>query len=209
MGTITSLETLLFAGLAGGFGLTILYLLVNPLTMWLTLATFVGYAVIYTVLLKPLTPQNIVIGGASGAMPPVLGWAAVTGEVASDALLLFLIIFAWTPPHFWALALYRKNEYAKAGVPMLPVTHGDRFTRLHVLFYTVILVAVTALPFASRMSGLIYLASAVVLGALFLQYAIRIYVDYSDELAKKTFRYSIVYLSLLFAALLLDHYVGV
>ena len=154
----------MFAGVVGGFGLTILYLLVNPLTMWLTLATFVGYAVIYTVLLKPLTPQNIVIGGASGAMPPVLGWAAVTGEVASDALLLFLIIFAWTPPHFWALALYRKNEYAKAGVPMLPVTHGDRFTRLHVLFYTVILVAVTALPFASRLSGLIYLASAVVLG---------------------------------------------
>ncbi|MGH8759179.1 MAG: heme o synthase, partial [Burkholderiales bacterium] len=164
MGTITSLETLLFAGVVGGFGLTLLYLQVNPLTMWLTLATFVGYAVIYTVLLKPLTPQNIVIGGASGAMPPVLGWAAVTGEVAADALLLFLIIFAWTPPHFWALALYRKDEYAKAGVPMLPVTHGDRFTRLHVLFYTVILVAVTALPFASRMSGLIYLASAVVLG---------------------------------------------
>jgi protoheme IX farnesyltransferase len=142
-------------------------------------------------------------------MPPVLGWAAVTGEIASDALLLFLIIFAWTPPHFWALALYRKNEYAKAGVPMLPVTHGDRFTRLHVLFYTVILVAVTALPFASRMSGLIYLASAVVLGVLFLIYAIRINVAYSDELAKKTFRYSIVYLSLLFAALLVDHYVGV
>ncbi|MGQ0579607.1 MAG: heme o synthase [Betaproteobacteria bacterium] len=206
MGTITPLETLLFAGVVGGFGLTLLYLQVNPLTMWLTLATFVGYAVIYTVLLKPLTPQNIVIGGASGAMPPVLGWAAVTGEVAADALLLFLIIFAWTPPHFWALALYRKNEYAKAGVPMLPVTHGDRFTRLHVLFYTVILVTVTALPFASRMSGLIYLASAVVLGALFLIYAIRIYVDYSDELAKKTFRYSIVYLSLLFAALLVDHY---
>ncbi|MGH8731186.1 MAG: heme o synthase, partial [Burkholderiales bacterium] len=206
MGTITSLETLLFAGVVGGFGLTLLYLQVNPLTMWLTLATFVGYAVIYTVLLKPLTPQNIVIGGASGAMPPVLGWAAVTGEVAADALLLFLIIFAWTPPHFWALALYRKDEYAKAGVPMLPVTHGDRFTRLHVLFYTVILVAVTALPFASRMSGLIYLVSAVVLDALFLIYAIRIYVDYSDELAKKTFRYSIVYLSLLFAALLVDHY---
>jgi heme o synthase len=206
MGAIGSLETLLFAGVVGGFGLTILYLLVNPLTMWLTLATFVGYAVVYTVLLKPLTPQNIVIGGASGAMPPVLGWAAVTGEVASDALLLFLIIFAWTPPHFWALALYRKNEYAKAGVPMLPVTHGDRFTRLYVLFYTVILVAVTALPFASRLSGLIYLASAVVLGALFLIYAIRLCVAYSDELAKKTFRYSIVYLSLLFAALLLDHY---
>ena len=208
-GELTSAQTLAFAGVIGGIGLWTLYAFVNPLTMWLTFATFIGYAVIYTVVLKPMTPQNIVIGGASGAMPPVLGWAAVTGEVASDALLLFLIIFAWTPPHFWALALYRKNEYAKAGVPMLPVTHGDRFTRLHVLFYTVILVAVTALPFASRMSGLIYLASAVALGALFLIYAIRIFVAYSDELAKKTFRYSIVYLSLLFAALLVDHYLRV
>ena len=206
MGTITSQETLLFSGAVGGIGLTLLYVLVNPLTMWLTLATFVGYAVIYTVLLKPLTPQNIVIGGASGAMPPVLGWAAVTGGISHDALLLFLIIFAWTPPHFWALALYRKNEYAKAGVPMLPVTHGDRFTRLHVLFYTVILVAVTALPFATRMSGLFYLAAAAGLGGLFLIYAVRICVAYSDELAKKTFRYSIIYLSLLFAALLVDHY---
>ena len=206
MGTITSQETLLFSGAVGGIGLTLLYVLVNPLTMWLTLATFVGYAVIYTVLLKPLTPQNIVIGGASGAMPPVLGWAAVTGGISHDALLLFLIIFAWTPPHFWALALYRKNEYAKAGVPMLPVTHGDRFTRLHVLFYTVILVAVTALPFATRMSGLFYLAAAAGLGGLFLIYAVRICLAYSDELAKKTFRYSIIYLSLLFAALLVDHY---
>ena len=206
MGTITSQETLLFSGAVGGIGLTLLYVLVNPLTMWLTLATFVGYAVIYTVLLKPLTPQNIVIGGASGAMPPVLGWAAVTGGISHDALLLFLIIFAWTPPHFWALALYRKNEYAKAGVPMLPVTHGDRFTRLHVLFYTMILVAVTALPFATRMSGLFYLAAAVGLGGLFLIYAVRICLAYSDELAKKTFRYSIIYLSLLFAALLVDHY---
>jgi protoheme IX farnesyltransferase len=207
MGTISSPETLSFAGLVGGTGLAILYVLVNPLTMWLTLATFVGYAVIYTVLLKPLTPQNIVIGGASGAMPPVLGWAAVTGGISHDALLLFLIIFAWTPPHFWALALYRKNEYAKAGVPMLPVTHGDRFTRLHVLLYTVILVAATMLPFATRMSGMIYLASAVALGALFLSYAIRICTSYSDALARQTFRYSILYLSLLFAALLVDHYV--
>ena len=206
MGTITSQETLLFSAAVGAIGLTLLYVLVNPLTMWLTLATFVGYAVIYTVLLKPLTPQNIVIGGASGAMPPVLGWAAVTGGISHDALLLFLIIFAWTPPHFWALALYRKNEYAKAGVPMLPVTHGDRFTRLHVLFYTVILVAVTALPFATRMSGLFYLAAAAGLGGLFLIYAVRICLAYSDELAKKTFRYSIIYLSLLFAALLVDHY---
>ena len=206
MGTITSREALLFSGAVGSIGLTLLYVLVNPLTMWLTLATFVGYAVIYTVLLKPLTPQNIVIGGASGAMPPVLGWAAVTGGISHDALLLFLIIFAWTPPHFWALALYRKNEYARAGIPMLPVTHGDRFTRLHVLLYTVILVAVTMLPFSTRMSGLIYLAAAAGLGGLFLIYAVRICLAYSDELAKRTFRYSILYLSLLFAALLVDHY---
>jgi protoheme IX farnesyltransferase len=174
--------------------------------MWLTLATFVGYAIVYTVILKPMTPQNIVIGGASGAMPPVLGWAAATGEITADALTLFLIIFAWTPPHFWALALYRKNEYAKAGVPMLPVTHGDKFTRLHVLLYTVILCACSLLPFVVRMSGLIYLAAAVALGAAFLSYAVRIYTDYSDALARRTFRYSITYLSALFAALLLDHY---
>jgi len=174
--------------------------------MWLTLATFVGYAVVYTVVLKPLTPQNIVIGGASGAMPPVLGWTAVTGQLAPDALLLFLIIFAWTPPHFWALALYRKHEYAKAGIPMLPVTHGDRFTRLHVLFYTLILTAVILLPFTSQMSGYVYLAVAIALDAVFLGYAIKIYLDYSDNLARRTFRYSIVYLSALFAALLVDHY---
>jgi heme o synthase len=206
MGQLTSLQTLVFAALVGGSGLVMLYSLVNPLTMWLTLATFVGYAIVYTVILKPLTPQNIVIGGASGAMPPVLGWTAVTGDLSADALLLFLIIFAWTPPHFWALALYRKREYAKAGVPMLPVTHGDRFTRLHVLLYTLILLAVSLLPFTTRMSGLIYLAAALVLGAVFLWYAIKIYVDYSDRLAQQTFRYSIVYLSALFAALLVDHY---
>jgi protoheme IX farnesyltransferase len=206
MGQLGSLETLTFAGVVGGAGLALLYALVNPLTMWLTLATFVGYAIVYTVILKPLTPQNIVIGGASGAMPPVLGWAAVTGEISSDALLLFLIIFAWTPPHFWALALYRKKEYAKAGVPMLPVTHGDRFTRLHVLLYTVILFAVSLLPFSTRMSGLIYLASALLLGGIFVVYAARIYYQYSDRTAQATFRYSIVYLSLLFAALLVDHY---
>src|SRR5438552_4560752 len=205
-GELTSLQTLAFAGAVGGTGLWMLYTLVNPLTMWLTFGTFIGYAVVYTVLLKPITPQNIVIGGASGAMPPVLGWAAVTGDVSFQALLLFLIIFAWTPPHFWALALYRKHEYAKAGVPMLPVTHGDKFTRLHVLFYTVILVAVTLLPFATRMSGLIYIVAAVILDAVFLYYAIKIYRDYSDRLAQTTFRYSIVYLSLMFAALLLDHY---
>jgi protoheme IX farnesyltransferase len=206
MGELTSAQTLIFAGVIGGIGLSVLYALVNPVTMWLTLATFVGYAVIYTVILKPLTPQNIVIGGASGAMPPVLGWAAVTGDVSSDALLLFLIIFAWTPPHFWALALYRKREYEKAGIPMLPVTHGDRYTQLHVLLYALILLAVSMLPFATRMSGFIYLAAALALGAVFVWYAVRIYVDYSDRLAQQTFRYSIVYLSALFAALLLDHY---
>ncbi|MBI1395455.1 MAG: protoheme IX farnesyltransferase [Betaproteobacteria bacterium] len=207
MGQLSSGQALVFALIIGGVGLWTLESLVNPLTMWLTLGTFVGYAVIYTVLLKPATPQNIVIGGASGAMPPVLGWAAVTGQVNHEALLLFLIIFAWTPPHFWALALYRRNEYAKAGLPMLPVTHGEKFTRLYVLLYTIILAAVTMLPFACRMSGLIYLASALVLGGIFLHYAWRIYVDYSDALAQKTFRYSIVYLTLLFAALLIDHYV--
>ena len=205
-GQVTSLQTLLFSGVVGGAGLFILHHWVNELTMWLTLATFVGYAVVYTVFLKPMTPQNIVIGGASGAMPPVLGWAAVTGEIAPEALLLFLIIFAWTPPHFWALALYRRNEYAKAGVPMLPVTHGDKFTRLHVLLYTVILTAVTMMPFATRMSGAIYLVSIVALNAVFLWYAVRIYLAYSDRLAQRTFRYSIAYLTLLFAALLLDHY---
>ncbi len=208
MGQLTSPQALTFACLIGGFGLWVLHSLVNPLTMWLTLATFVGYAVIYTVLLKPATPQNIVIGGASGAMPPVLGWAAVTGQVGHEALLLFLIIFAWTPPHFWALALYRRNEYAKAGLPMLPVTHGEMFTRLHVLLYTIILVAVTLMPFAVRMSGVIYLVGALALGGLFLWYAWSVYVEYSDALARKTFRYSIVYLTALFAVLLVDHYVG-
>ncbi len=206
-GSLTSTQTFIFASIIGGIGLLLLYFGVNPLTMWLTLATFVGYAVIYTILLKPATPQNIVIGGASGAMPPVLGWAAVTGQVSSDALILFLIIFAWTPPHFWALALYRKLEYAKAGVPMLPVTHGDQYTRLHVLLYTVILTAVSLLPFATRMSGLIYLASALILDGVFLYFAIMIFKRYSDALAKRTFAYSILYLSLLFAALLVDHYV--
>jgi protoheme IX farnesyltransferase len=205
-GEVTSPQTLLFAGVVGGMGLLILNTLVNPLTMWLTLGTFVGYAVIYTVILKPRTPQNIVIGGASGAMPPVLGWAAVTGDVSADALLLFLIIFTWTPPHFWALALYRKNEYAKAGMPMLPVTHGEQFTQLHVLLYTVILTAATLLPVATGMGGMVYLLSAVLLDSVFLYYAFQIWRHYTDALAKRTFAYSILYLSLLFAALLLDHY---
>ncbi len=205
-GELTPPETIVFSGIVGGIGLWVLNYEVNALTMWLTLATFVGYAVVYTVLLKPMTPQNIVIGGASGAMPPVLGWAAVTGDVPYQALLLFLIIFAWTPPHFWALALYRKHEYAKAGVPMLPVTHGDSFTKLHVLLYTVILSAVTLMPFATRMCGLFYVVSAVLLDAVFLYYAIRVYRNYSDQIARTTFRYSILYLMLLFTALLIDHW---
>jgi protoheme IX farnesyltransferase len=208
-GQVTSLQTLVFAGIVGGTGLFILYQWVNTLTMWLTFATFIGYAIVYTVLLKPMTPQNIVIGGASGAMPPVLGWTTVTGHIAPDALLLFLIIFAWTPPHFWALALYRKQEYAKAGVPMLPVTHGDKFTRLHVLLYTVILTAVTLMPFVTRMTGAIYLVSALALDGLFLWYAVRIYLAYSDQLARRTFRYSIFYLTALFAGLLVDHYFSI
>jgi len=208
-GELTSVQTISFAGFVGGVGLWLLYNFVNPLTMWLTLGTFIGYAVIYTVVLKPLTPQNIVIGGASGAMPPVLGWTAMTGTITPEALLLFLIIFAWTPPHFWSLALYRADEYARAGLPMLPVTHGRRFTQLHVLLYTLILVASSLMPFAYGMSGWLYLAAAAVLGGVFTAYAIRIYVDYSDDLARRTFRYSIVYLALLFAALLLDHYLGI
>ena len=205
-GHLTSSQTLIFATIVGGLGLFILYRWNNPLTMWLTLATFVGYAVVYTVILKPMTPQNIVIGGASGAMPPILGWAAMTGEVSAESLTLFLIIFAWTPPHFWALALYRREEYAKAGVPMLPVTHGEEYTRLQVLLYTLILVACSLLPFTSKLSGLIYLVSALLLGAGFLGYAIKIYRHYSDALARRTFRYSIIYLTALFADLLIDHY---
>jgi len=205
-GELTSRQTLLFASLVGGAGLLILGRWVNPLTMWLTLATFIGYAIIYTVLLKPATPQNIVIGGASGAMPPVLGWAAVTNEVAPEALILFLIIFVWTPPHFWSLALYRTADYARAGLPMLPVTHGSRYTRLMIVLYTFALVAVTLLPYAIRMSGLLYLASALALGGVFLAYAIALHVRYSDALARKTFAYSIFYLAALFSALLVDHY---
>ena len=205
-GDLTALQTIVFAGAVGGVGLWTLNTFVNPLTMWLTLGTFVGYAIVYTVILKPATPQNIVIGGASGAMPPVLGWAAVTGDVTTEAMMLFLIIYTWTPPHFWALALYRTEEYAKAGLPMLPVTHGQKFTRLHVLLYTFIMFAASLLPFVIRMNGWLYLVSALVLGGIFIGYAIRIYVDYSDSLAQKTFRYSILYLSLLFAALLADHY---
>jgi protoheme IX farnesyltransferase len=205
-GDISIGQTLVFAGALGGAGLWLLFHFVNALTMWLTAATFVGYAIVYTVVLKPATPQNIVIGGASGAMPPVLGWAAVTGEVTIEPLLLFLIIFAWTPPHFWSLALYRADDYARAGVPMLPVTHGKEYTRLQVLLYTLILFAVSLLPYVVQMSGLGYLLAAGVLGAVFLGYALRIYFAYSDAVAQKTFRYSIAYLAFLFAALLVDHY---
>jgi protoheme IX farnesyltransferase len=205
-GELSRSQALLFSAVLCGAGMVILAVWVNWLTMWLTLATFVGYAIVYTVLLKPMTPQNIVIGGASGAMPPVLGWAAMRGAVEPEAMLLCLIIFLWTPPHFWALALYRVDDYARAGLPMLPVTHGNAFTRLHVLLYTVILVAGTVLPFIYGMSGWIYLVSALVLGAMFLGYAVALWRRYSDELARKTFRFSIIYLMLMFAALLVDHY---
>jgi len=205
-GTISQAQILLFSGAVGGLGLAILWHAVNPLTMWLTLATFVGYAVVYTVILKPATPQNIVIGGASGAMPPLLGWAAISGDVTFQPLLLFLIIFAWTPPHFWALALYRRMEYASAGVPMLPVTHGEAFTRLHLLLYTLLLTAATLLPFATGMAGWFYLGVALVLDAVFLGYAVAIWRRYSDALARRTFGYSIFYLAMLFAGLMADHY---
>jgi len=205
-GRLSTAEAATFAAGLGVAGLAMLHVLVNPLTMWLTLATFAGYAIVYTLLLKPRTPQNIVLGGAAGAMPPVLGWAAATGEVSADALLLFLIIFVWTPPHFWSLALYRRNDYAKAGVPMLPVTHGVRHTCRQVLLYTLGLVAASVLPFFTRMSGVVYLASALLLGAIFIAYATALNRRYSDKLARTTFRYSIVYLALLFAALMVDHY---
>ena len=205
-GDLSDVQTLLFSAVLGIAGSVILYIWINPLTMWLTFGTFVGYAVIYTMVLKPLTPQNIVIGGASGAMPPVLGWAAMTNEVSADALILFLIIFLWTPPHFWALALYRVEDYRKSGLPMLPVTHGSEFTRLQIFLYTLVLFAACLLPFVSGMSSWLYLASAVVLSVIFCVYAVRLMRNYSDELARATFRFSLWHLSLLFAALLLDHY---
>lgn len=208
-GEITPVQILAFSGVIGGIGMWVLFTFVNPLTMWLTFATFVGYAVIYTMLLKPATPQNIVIGGLSGAMPPALGWAAVANDVPMQAWILVLIIFVWTPPHFWSLAMYRRDDYAKSGLPMLPITHGLKFTQFHIWLYTIILVATTLLPFAVRMSGLIYLASALVLGAIFLRYAWRLWRHYNDLIARKTFAYSIVYLSLLFAALLADHYLKI
>jgi protoheme IX farnesyltransferase len=207
-GELSTRQALLFSAVLCAAGSAVLWFWVNPLTMWLTFATFVGYAVIYTVILKPLTPQNIVIGGASGAMPPVLGWAAMRGDVGHEALILCLIIFLWTPPHFWALALYRTEDYRRAGLPMLPVTHGNAFTRLQVFLYTIVLFAATLLPFVFRFSGPIYLAAAVVLGVMFMVYAFQLWRRYSDALARKTFRFSIWHLSLLFAALLVDHYLS-
>jgi protoheme IX farnesyltransferase len=205
-GELSNAQTLVFSAALCAAGSALLYFWVNPLTMWLTFATFVGYAVVYTVILKPLTPQNIVIGGASGAMPPVLGWAAMTGSVGPEALILFLIIFLWTPPHFWALALYRVEDYRKSGLPMLPVTHGSEFTRQQILLYTFVLFAGSLLPFVYGMSSWLYLAAAVVLGIGFCLYAWYLWRDYSDELARRTFRFSLIHLSALFAALLLDHY---
>ena len=205
-GELSDVQTLIFSALLCSVGSVILYVWVNPLTMWLTFATFVGYAVIYTVILKPLTPQNIVIGGASGAMPPVLGWAAMTGDVGPEALILFLIIFLWTPPHFWALALYRVEDYRKSGLPMLPVTHGSEFTRLQILLYTIILAAACVFPFVYGMSSWLYLVVALVLSAGFCWYAVRLLRNYSDDLARATFRFSLIHLSVLFAALLVDHY---
>ena len=205
-GKITQQETFVFATILGSTGLLILFCFVNFLTMWLTLITFFSYSVIYTIFLKPATPMNIVIGGASGAMPPVLGWAAVNNQLSPEAWILFLIIFCWTPPHFWALALYRREEYAKVGIPMLPVTHGEKFTLLHIVLYTIILAIVTMMPFSVGMTGLIYLFFATILNAIFLYYVVMLYRNYSDKLSKKIFNYSILYLGLIFTAFLVDHY---
>ena len=206
-GELSDTQTLIFSAALCAIGSAVLFFWVNPLTMWLTFATFIGYAVIYTVILKPLTPQNIVIGGASGAMPPVLGWAAMTNAVGPEALILFLIIFLWTPPHFWALALYRVEDYRKSGLPMLPVTHGNEFTRLQVFLYTLVLFPACLMPFVFGMSSWLYLVVAVVLSFGFTGYAFTLWRKYSDELARKTFRFSLIHLSVLFAALLLDHYI--
>ena len=205
-GKISQQETFILASIVGLTGLAVLFFFVNFLTMWLTLITFFAYAAIYTVFLKPATPMNIVIGGASGAMPPVLGWAAVNNQLSPEAWILFLIIFCWTPPHFWTLALYRREEYAKVGIPMLPVTHGEKFTLLHIVLYTIILAIVTLMPFSIGMAGLIYLFFATILNAIFLYYVVVLYRNYSDKLSKKIFNYSILYLSLIFTAFLVDHY---
>lgn len=205
-GHLSKSQALVFAIILGVIGMLILVLLVNVITAVLTFCSLIGYAVIYTMFLKRATPQNIVIGGAAGAAPPVLGWSAVTGTIDPNSLLLFLIIFAWTPPHFWALAIHKRDEYAKVDIPMLPVTHGVEFTRLHVLLYTIILCGVTLLPYVVGMSGYIYLGSTLVLDGIFMSYALRLMFGKSPSVAIKTFAYSILYLMLLFAALLIDHY---
>jgi protoheme IX farnesyltransferase len=206
-GRVSESSALMFASAICVLSMIVLWFLVNPLTAMLAFGSLIGYAVVYTVFLKRATPQNIVIGGAAGAAPPVLGWTAVTAEITSSALLLFLIVFVWTPPHFWALAIARKDEYAKVGIPMLPVTHGEDYTRLSILLYTILLVLITVLPYLTGMSGLIYLATALVLGGMFLNYAIRMKLDRQDNtLPMRTFRFSITYLAILFAALLVDHY---
>jgi protoheme IX farnesyltransferase len=207
-GELNTAQILTFSLVLGAAGMWVLHQWVNPLTAWMTLATFVGYALVYTILLKPNTPQNIVIGGLSGAMPPALGWAAIANDVPPQAWILVLIIFVWTPPHFWALALYRVEDYKQSGLPMLPVTHGRKITLLHIFMYSIALLATTVLPFVMRTSGLIYLASAVILGGIFIAYAWRLMQRYSDSLARKTFRFSILYLALLFAALLADHWIA-
>jgi protoheme IX farnesyltransferase len=205
-GQLTTRQAVIFATILALLSMTTLVFGVNTLTAALTFFSLIGYSVIYTLFLKPATPQNIVIGGAAGAVPPVLGWTAVTGNISSDALLLFLIIFVWTPPHFWSLALYREREYAKVGIPMLPVTHGSKFTRKYILFYTILLAAVTVMPFVTRMSGMLYLIGAMALNGGFIAYSWKLYRNYSDALARKTFGYSIHYLAALFALLLVDHY---
>ncbi len=205
-GDLNSQNVLIFAAILGFIAMLVLVVFVNTLTAALTLLSLIGYAVIYTVYLKHMTPQNIVIGGAAGAAPPVLGWCAITGEVHPHALLLFLIIFIWTPPHFWALAVAKRDEYAKAGIPMLPVTHGPEFTRLQILLYTVLLLIVTLLPYLTGMSSLIYLGTALILGLGFIYYAIKMMIDKDNKTAMKTFFYSINYLMIMFAALLVDHY---
>ena len=206
-GVVSSRQAVIFAAALGAIGMAILLLWVNALTAWLTLASLVGYAFIYTMFLKRATPQNIVIGGLAGAAPPLLGWTAVTGEVHGHGLLLALIIFAWTPPHFWALAIHRKEEYALVDIPMLPVTHGDAFTRLHILLYTIVMFIITVLPFVTRLSGPIYLAGAVILGLVFLYWALAMMFHWREDAPIQTFKYSILYLLLLFVVMLVDHYI--
>ena len=205
-GTLTTTQIVVFALILGALGSAVLIATTNVLTWALTLATFFGYSFIYTLYLKPNTPQNIVIGGAAGAMPPVLGWAAVANDVSAAPLLLFLIIFAWTPPHFWALALYRQEDYEKSGLPMLPVTHGREFTLLHMLLYTWLMLAVSLLPFAIRMNSWLYAVAALVLGLRFVQLVSQLRKNYTDQKSRAVFRFSLTYLALLFAALLADHY---